>query len=225
MRILNRFIDKRFAISAARVSRFACYLVMLFMVLGLLLSLAGRQRFRLQTYEGSFETALCAQQDPSAGLNGPVVNMADSVVIRSNAENRVDLISQVALSSCMPARCSRCLPPSGSSAACLPTSATEKSSRNKTPSSCSYTVCCNSLPPFFLPFSSSASVPLQTSFPTARCSFPPVPGCPPDFSTAFPFSSPPTSFTTAYICRTRWTTRYDCDTAGPRPGGQENAAE
>lgn len=97
MRILNRFIDKRFAISAARVSRFACYLLMLFMVFGLLLSLAGRQRFRLQTYEGSFETALCAQQDPSAGLNGPVVNTADSVVIRSNAENRVDFISQVAL--------------------------------------------------------------------------------------------------------------------------------
>ena len=97
MRILNRLIDKRFAISAARVSRFACYLLMLFMVFGLLLSLTGRQRFRLQTYEGSFETALCAQQDPSAGLNGPVVNMTDSVVIRSNAENRVDLISQVAL--------------------------------------------------------------------------------------------------------------------------------
>ena len=97
MRILNRFIDKRFAISAARVSKFACYLLMLFMVFGLLLSLTGRQRFRLQTSESSFETAVCALEEPSAGLSGPVVSMADSVVIRSNAENGMDLISQVAL--------------------------------------------------------------------------------------------------------------------------------
>lgn len=97
MKILNRLIGKRFAISAARISKFSCYLVMLFMSFGLLLSLAGRQRFRLQTYEGSFETAICAQQDLSDGLKGFVVNTADSVVIRSNAENGVDFVSQAAL--------------------------------------------------------------------------------------------------------------------------------
>lgn len=97
MEWMEKLMRERYVRFAARVMQIACCLILLAYAVGLLLSLLGRQTFRLSTSTGVYEHAVCAATDPGADIDGITVSMDDSVYVRANAAGGVDLATQAAL--------------------------------------------------------------------------------------------------------------------------------
>ena len=79
MEWMEKLMRERYVRFAARVMQIACCLILLAYAVGLLLSLLGRQTFRLSTSTGVYEHAVCAATDPGADIGdlGPRTDPQD----------------------------------------------------------------------------------------------------------------------------------------------------
>ncbi|HJA65265.1 hypothetical protein B5F07_06320 [Lachnoclostridium sp. An169] len=98
MRRIHKLVNERYAKAAAGFMRYVCYVVMAFFVVCLVLSIMGRQTFRLQTSTGFYERAICAEEDHDYSLRGFTVSSDDEIYVRADADDRVDLATRIGIS-------------------------------------------------------------------------------------------------------------------------------
>lgn len=98
MKFIQKLIDERFARSASRLMKFACYFIICFFVLCTVLSLMGRQTFFLHTKTGTFERAIYAEEDHSPHSRGMTVSIGDDIHVWTDSQDRISLAVPVGLS-------------------------------------------------------------------------------------------------------------------------------
>ena len=98
MKFIQKLTNDRFARSAARLMKYICYFVICFYVLGTLLSFMGRQTFFLHTKTGSFDRAICAEEDHDFDSRGMTVSTGDDIHVWTNKNDQIDPIIQIGLS-------------------------------------------------------------------------------------------------------------------------------
>lgn len=98
MRIFQKLLVPSIAKPASCFMRFACYFIMLFYVLCLVLSFMGRQTFFLHTSTGTYERAIYAEENHTPHSRSMTVHMGDDIHIRTNDNNQIDLSTHLGLS-------------------------------------------------------------------------------------------------------------------------------
>lgn len=98
MRGLKRLLSEQHARGAASLMKAVCYLIMIFTALSLVLSLAGRQSFRLYTKSGIYENAILAEESHERQARSMYVNTSDDIYIWTNGEDEIDLSIRIGLS-------------------------------------------------------------------------------------------------------------------------------
>ncbi len=94
---LSTVYNERFAKSACRLMRYACYLVMLFYTLCLVLVLLGRLSFSLHTESGYYENAIVAETNHAPASRSFTVSTADSLHVWANGDGQIDWTIQAGL--------------------------------------------------------------------------------------------------------------------------------
>ena len=84
MKLLNALLNEKYARKAAVVLQWACYVVMVFFVLTLVLACLGRQTFALNTGTGFYENAIYAGQDHEWRSRGFTVYSGDDILVTAN---------------------------------------------------------------------------------------------------------------------------------------------
>ena len=98
MKLLNALLNEKYARKAAVVLQWACYVVMVFFVLTLVLACLGRQTFALNTGTGFYENAIYAGQDHewrSAALPSTLATISSSP---QTTGDQIDLATHIGLS-------------------------------------------------------------------------------------------------------------------------------
>ena len=90
-------LNARCARAAAGFLQYACYFVMAFCALCLLLSCLGRQTFVLHTGTEVYDAAICAEENHDFTSRSMTVSMEDPIHIRANEAGQVDPGTQAAL--------------------------------------------------------------------------------------------------------------------------------
>ena len=98
MKLIQKLVNERFASSAARFLKIACYFVMAFFLLCLVLSCMGRQTFILHASTGTYDRAIYAEEDHSPRSRSLTVSMPDEVHIQTMGGDQVSLATQIGLS-------------------------------------------------------------------------------------------------------------------------------
>lgn len=98
MKFVPKLMDERFARSASRLMKFACYFIICFLVLCTILSLMGRQTFFLHTKTGTFEHAVYAEEDHADHSRSMTVSMGDDIHVWTNRQDKISPAVAVGLS-------------------------------------------------------------------------------------------------------------------------------
>lgn len=98
MTFIQKLTDQRFAQSAARFMRFVCWLLIGLLALCTLLSFMGRQTFFLHTKDGSFENAICAEEDHAPQSRGITVGTDDDIHVWADGSGRISPAVRIGLS-------------------------------------------------------------------------------------------------------------------------------
>ena len=98
MKFIQKLANERFARPAAQLVKFACYFVICFYVLCTVLSFMGRQSFFLHTKTGTFERAICAEENHNAHSRSMTVFTGDDIHVWTNDNDQIDLTIQIGLS-------------------------------------------------------------------------------------------------------------------------------
>lgn len=98
MRIFQKLLVPSIAKPASCFMRFACYFIMLFYVLCLVLSFMGRQTFFLHTNTGTYERAIYAEENHTPHSRSMTVHMGDDIHVRTNDNDQIDLSTHLGLS-------------------------------------------------------------------------------------------------------------------------------
>ena len=98
MKFIQKFTEERFAKSAARFLKFACYFVICVVVLCTILSFMGRQTFSLHTGTETFPLAIYAEEDHDPSSRGLTVYMNDDIHVWTRGSNQIALATHVGLS-------------------------------------------------------------------------------------------------------------------------------
>jgi len=98
MKVYTKLLDTKNARLAAKVMRAICWFAAAFMVLGLVLSVIGRQTFLLHSKSGTYENAIIAEQDHSPHSRGMTINMGDDVHIWTDDSDEIGIAVRIALS-------------------------------------------------------------------------------------------------------------------------------
>ncbi len=98
MKLIERFVNGRFAQPAALVMKVVCYFIIGFYILCTILSLMGRQTFFLHTKTGAFEQAIYAEESHDAHPSGMTVRTGDDIHVWTNENDQIDLTIQIGLS-------------------------------------------------------------------------------------------------------------------------------
>ena len=98
MKFIQKLMDERFARSASRLMKFACYFIICFFVLCTVLSLMGRQTFFLHTKTDTFEHAIYAEEDHTGHSRSMTVSMGDDIHVWTNRQDRISPAVAVGLS-------------------------------------------------------------------------------------------------------------------------------
>ena len=99
MKKFLRLIHEPFTKSAVGFMTYVCYLLMLVLSAGLILSFVGRQTFILHTSTGTYNSAIYAEENHNWVSRGPTVSMNDEVRVIAYDGEKIDVITQVGLSS------------------------------------------------------------------------------------------------------------------------------
>ena len=98
MKFIQQLANERFARHAAQLMKFACYFVICFYVLCTVLSFMGRQSFFLHTKTGTFERAICAEENHNAHSRSMTVFTGDDIHVWTNDNDQIDLTIHIGLS-------------------------------------------------------------------------------------------------------------------------------
>ncbi len=98
MKLLNALLNEKYARKAAVVLQWACYVVMAFFVLTLVLACLGRQTFALNTGTDFYENAIYAGQDHEWRSRGFTVYSGDDILVTANDGDQIDLTTHIGLS-------------------------------------------------------------------------------------------------------------------------------
>lgn len=98
MRILKRLVAPPIAKPASYFMKFACYFVILFYMLCLVLSFMGRQTFFLHTDTGTYERAIYAEENHAPHSRSMTVHMGDDIHVWTNETDQIDLTTHLGLS-------------------------------------------------------------------------------------------------------------------------------
>ena len=98
MRLLKRLTDERFARSAAGVIKVACYFVIGFLVLCTILSFLGRQTFTLHSKTGTYERAICAEEDHGRHSRSMTVYTGDDIHVWTDDGDQIEPAVRIGLS-------------------------------------------------------------------------------------------------------------------------------
>ena len=98
MKKIRNFANESLAKSAARFMKYICYVVILFFIAGLGLSVVGRQTFILHTSTGTYDNAIYSETNHDWTSRGPTVSMNDEVRVIAYDGNKIDVITQIGLS-------------------------------------------------------------------------------------------------------------------------------
>ena len=100
MRRFQRLLNHNTAVGAAKLMKFVCYLMIVGLIIGLCLSIAGRQRFIMIAQTGTYENAMLAFAGrgwEGDGMFAELPNMTVRLFLGPTVEN-VDLVSRISLS-------------------------------------------------------------------------------------------------------------------------------
>lgn len=98
MKFIQQLANERFARHAAQLMKFACYFAICFYVLCTVLSFMGRQSFFLHTKTGTFERAICAEENHNAHSRSMTVFTGDDIHVWTNDNDQIDLTIHIGLS-------------------------------------------------------------------------------------------------------------------------------
>ena len=98
MRILKKLVAPSVAKPASCFMKFACYFVILFLTLCLVLSFMGRQTFFLHTDTGTYERAIYAEENHAPHSRSMTVHMGDDMHVWTNENDQIDLTTHLGLS-------------------------------------------------------------------------------------------------------------------------------
>ena len=98
MKFIQKLANERFARPAAQLMKFACYFVICFYVLCIVLSFMGRQTFFLHTKTGTFERAIYAEENHNSHSRSMTVHTSDDIHVWTNDNDRIDPTIQIGLS-------------------------------------------------------------------------------------------------------------------------------
>ena len=98
MRLLQRLTNERFARSAAGVVKGACYFVIGFLVLCTVLSFLGRQTFTLHSKTGTYERAICAEEDHGRHSRSMTVYTGDDIHVWTDDSDQIEPAVRIGLS-------------------------------------------------------------------------------------------------------------------------------
>ena len=98
MKFIQKFTEERFAKSAARFLKVACYFVICICVLCTVLSFMGRQTFSLHTGAEYFPRAIYAEEDHDPDSRGLTVHMSDDIHVRTGGTDQIALATHIGLS-------------------------------------------------------------------------------------------------------------------------------
>ena len=97
MRSFQKHAGARYARPAAQFMRYVCYFVIFFHVLCLVLSLLGRQTFRLHTSQGPYDRAIYAEEDHDPTFRMFTVSVNDDIFVWANEEDQIKLTTHLAI--------------------------------------------------------------------------------------------------------------------------------
>lgn len=98
MKFIQKLTTERFATSAAQIMKLACYFVICFYVLCIVLSFMGRQNFSLHTKTGTFERTIYAGENHDSHSRSMTVHTGDDIHVWTNDNDQIDLTIQIGLS-------------------------------------------------------------------------------------------------------------------------------
>lgn len=98
MKFIQKLTEERFAKSAARFLKVACYFVICVFVLFTVLSFMGRQTFSLHTSTENFPRAIYAEEDHDPLSRGLTVHMSDDVHVWTWDSDQIALTTHIGLS-------------------------------------------------------------------------------------------------------------------------------
>ena len=97
MKILKRLLNEHVARGASYFLRIACFCVMAFFIICLVLSLLGRQSFRLHTGTDVYEEAIIAEKDHGLSFRNMTFSGTDDIYICANADGQIEFSTKAAL--------------------------------------------------------------------------------------------------------------------------------
>ena len=99
MKKVRNLLNERTAKSAAGFMKYICYLIIVFFVFSLVLSIIGRQTFILHTSTGTYDNAIYSEKNHDLTSHGLTVYMKDTVHVTAGVNGEeIDLITQIGLS-------------------------------------------------------------------------------------------------------------------------------
>ena len=98
MKFIQKLANERFARSASKLMKYACYFVIGFTALCTLLSFLGRQSFTLHARTGTYENAIYAEKNHEPHSRSMTVFMGDDIHVWTNDSDQLDLTMHIGLS-------------------------------------------------------------------------------------------------------------------------------
>lgn len=98
MKSIHKPISENSARHAAQFMKFVCYLIILLYVFCMVLSLMGRQSFWLHAKDGTFENAICAEENHVGYARAVTFRLNDEIRVWTNENDQIDPITQIGLS-------------------------------------------------------------------------------------------------------------------------------
>lgn len=97
MKLMKKLMTESCARSAARFMQYACYVLLAFMLLCLILSCLGRQTFALHSSGEFYERAIFAEENHEPHSRSLTVSSGDDVHVWTNEESEIDVVTRIGL--------------------------------------------------------------------------------------------------------------------------------
>jgi len=98
MKLIYKLLNERYAKPAAQFMRIVCYVVIAFFILCLILSIMGRQTFRLQTSTDFYAKAIYAEENHNPSSRSFTVSVDDDIMVQTGEGDQISFMTHVALS-------------------------------------------------------------------------------------------------------------------------------
>ena len=98
MKLIQRLLNESFAKKSALFMRYVCYIIIVFMALGIILSCMGRLTFSLHSNFGTFEHAIYAEENHQPHSRSFIIHTKDDIHVWTNTDDQIYLFTHIGLS-------------------------------------------------------------------------------------------------------------------------------